>query len=82
MYKRQDHKIEFGWDIEAAKRTSATDELVIIGDEISPDSCRLWDAKTNQKLDKDNFRFDLGNISETYVKIQDALESDNQTTTR
>ena len=77
-----DHKIEFGWDIEAAKRTSATDELVIIGDEISPDSCRLWDAKTNQKLDKDNFRFDLGNISETYVKIQDALESDNQTTTR
>ncbi|AYD40952.1 phosphoribosylaminoimidazolesuccinocarboxamide synthase [Clostridium fermenticellae] len=42
---------------------------IILADEISPDTCRLWDAKTNEKLDKDRFRRDLGNVKEAYVEI-------------
>ncbi len=42
---------------------------VILADEISPDTCRLWDAKTGQKLDKDRFRRDLGNIEEAYQEV-------------
>ena len=44
------------------------DEL-ILADEISPDTCRLWDLKTNKKLDKDRFRRDLGNIEEAYEEV-------------
>jgi len=42
---------------------------IILADEISPDTCRLWDAKTNEKLDKDRFRRDLGNVKEAYIEI-------------
>ncbi len=42
---------------------------VILADEISPDTCRLWDATTNKKLDKDRFRRDLGNVEEAYEEI-------------
>jgi phosphoribosylaminoimidazole-succinocarboxamide synthase len=42
---------------------------VILADEISPDSCRLWDAQTNEKLDKDRFRRDLGNVIESYTEV-------------
>lgn len=42
---------------------------ILLADEISPDTCRLWDAKTNEKLDKDRFRRDLGNVKEAYVEI-------------
>ncbi len=42
---------------------------VILADEISPDTCRLWDAQTGQKLDKDRFRRDLGNIEEAYQEV-------------
>lgn len=42
---------------------------VIIGDEISPDTCRLWDIKTREKLDKDRFRRDLGKVTEAYEEI-------------
>ena len=52
-----DFKLEFGriWDDE--------DEMqIILADEISPDSCRLWDIRTNRKLDKDRFRWDLGEV--------------------
>jgi len=42
---------------------------VLLGDEISPDSCRLWDSKTGKKLDKDRFRFDLGNVEESYNEV-------------
>lgn len=44
-------------------------QRLIVADEISPDSCRLWDAKTGQKLDKDVFRRDLGNLSEAYTEV-------------
>ena len=45
-----------------------TKELVL-ADEISPDTCRLWDIKSNKKLDKDRFRRDLGNVEEAYVEV-------------
>lgn len=54
-----DFKIEFG----------LYDGQVILADEISPDTCRLWDVKTNEKMDKDRFRRDLGNIEETYQEV-------------
>lgn len=54
-----DFKIEFG----------LYDGEVILADEISPDTCRLWDVKTNEKMDKDRFRRDLGNIEETYQEV-------------
>ena len=42
---------------------------IILGDEISPDNCRLWDANTNKKLDKDRFRHDLGEVDVAYKEI-------------
>jgi phosphoribosylaminoimidazole-succinocarboxamide synthase len=42
---------------------------IVLADEISPDSCRLWDMKTNQKLDKDVFRRDLGNLVDAYQEV-------------
>lgn len=42
---------------------------ILLADEISPDTCRLWDATTNEKLDKDRFRRDMGNVKEAYVEI-------------
>jgi phosphoribosylaminoimidazole-succinocarboxamide synthase len=58
-----DFKIEFGrnWDGDYAR--------IILADEISPDGCRLWDAKTNHKLDKDRFRQDLGSVEEAYQEV-------------
>ena len=53
--KLVDFKLEFG------KRKS--DGKIILADEISPDTCRLWDADTDKKLDKDRFRKDLGDVS-------------------
>ena len=55
-----DFKIEFGID---------TEGNILLIDEITPDGCRLWDAKTNEKLDKDVFRRDLGDLSETYSRV-------------
>ena len=58
-----DFKIEFG-------RHYSNDEVrIVLADEISPDSCRLWDVETNEKLDKDRFRRDLGNIPEAYQEV-------------
>jgi phosphoribosylaminoimidazole-succinocarboxamide synthase len=48
-------------------------QRVIVADEISPDSCRLWDAKTGKKLDKDVFRRDLGNLTEAYAEVAKRL---------
>lgn len=47
---------------------------VILADEISPDTCRLWDAETNKKLDKDRFRRDLGGVEEVYQEVLGRLE--------
>ena len=63
--KLVDFKIEFGrvWN-----REKEINEIVL-ADEISPDTCRLWDIKTEKKLDKDRFRKDLGNIIEAYQEV-------------
>lgn len=47
---------------------------LLLADEISPDSCRLWDEKTGEKLDKDRFRFDLGNVEESYQEVSRRIE--------
>ena len=54
-----DFKLEFG----------LYDGQVILADEISPDTCRLWDAETNKKLDKDRFRRDMGGVEEVYQEV-------------
>ena len=59
-----DFKLEFG-------RTS--DGRIILADEISPDTCRLWDSATGEKLDKDRFRRDLGGVEEAYAEIMKRL---------
>ena len=58
-----DFKLEFGrvWENDFAR--------IILADEISPDCCRLWDSTTNEKLDKDRFRRDLGNVIESYTEV-------------
>ena len=58
-----DFKIEFGrvWENDFSR--------VLLADEISPDSCRLWDASTGEKLDKDRFRHELGNVIESYTEV-------------
>ncbi|MCI8591838.1 MAG: phosphoribosylaminoimidazolesuccinocarboxamide synthase [Lachnospiraceae bacterium] len=55
-----DFKIEFG---------RLPDGTIILADEVSPDTCRLWDVNTNEKLDKDRFRRDLGNVEEAYNEV-------------
>ena len=62
--KLVDFKLEFG-------RTS--DGTIILADEISPDTCRLWDKDTNEKLDKDRFRRDLGNVEDAYQEVMSRL---------
>ncbi|HEY3375447.1 MAG TPA: phosphoribosylaminoimidazolesuccinocarboxamide synthase [Candidatus Aquicultor sp.] len=54
-----DYKLEFG----------AKDGLLYLGDEISPDTCRLWDKETGEKMDKDRFRRDLGKVEEAYQEV-------------
>ena len=53
--------------------TSNGGHQVILADEISPDSCRLWDRDTNKKLDKDRFRRDLGDVTEAYTEVATRL---------
>ena len=58
-----DFRLEFGrlWEDE--------DMRIVVADEISPDNCRLWDSKTNEKMDKDRFRKDLGRVEEGYQEV-------------
>ena len=49
------------------------DGTIVLADEISPDTCRLWDAKTHEKLDKDRFRRDLGGVEDAYAEIMKRL---------
>ena len=60
-----DFKLEFG---------RLSDGTIVLADEISPDTCRLWDAATGEKLDKDRFRRDLGGVEEAYAEIMHRLE--------
>ena len=58
--KLVDFKLEFG---------KTPDGTIVLADEISPDTCRFWDAETNEKLDKDRFRRDLGNVEDAYAEM-------------
>jgi phosphoribosylaminoimidazole-succinocarboxamide synthase len=60
-----DFKLEFG---------ILPDGSLAVIDEISPDTCRLWDAKTKEKLDKDRFRFDLGDLMEGYKRVLEKIQ--------
>ena len=60
-----DFKLEFG---------RLEDGTIVLADEISPDTCRLWDMETGEKLDKDRFRRDLGGVEEAYAEIRRRLE--------
>ena len=60
-----DFKIEYG----KAWNKNKNENEIVLADEISPDTCRLWDSKTEKKLDKDRFRKDLGNIIEGYQEV-------------
>ena len=70
--KLVDFKLEFG-------RLSTDPSTIILADEISPDTCRLWDVSTGEKMDKDRFRRDLGNVMESYAEVlkraEDAVHS-------
>lgn len=59
-----DFKLEFG---------KTTDGSLVLADEISPDTCRLWDSKTGEKLDKDRFRRDLGGVENAYAEVMKRL---------
>ena len=61
-----DFKLEFG---------RLSDGTIVLADEISPDTCRLWDSKTGEKLDKDRFRRDMGGVEEAYREIMKRLEA-------
>ena len=63
-----DFKLEFG-------RTG--DGSLILADEISPDTCRLWDSATGKKLDKDRFRRDLGGVEDAYAELMERAERDD-----
>ena len=65
--KLVDFKLEFGAD---------ADGVLTLGDEFTPDSCRLWDAETDESLDKDRFRKDLGEVTETYAIVAKKLGID------
>ncbi len=58
--KLVDFKLEFG---------KTADGKIVLADEISPDTCRFWDAKTNEKLDKDRFRRDMGGVEDAYNEM-------------
>ena len=60
-----DFKLEYG---------RLSDGTIVLADEISPDTCRLWDSKTGEKLDKDRFRRDLGGVEEAYQEIMARLK--------
>ncbi|MFT8806919.1 phosphoribosylaminoimidazolesuccinocarboxamide synthase [Gluconobacter sp.] len=62
-----DFKLEFGriWEGEEMR--------ILLADEISPDNCRLWDSKTNEKMDKDRFRRDMGRVEEAYQEVAKRL---------
>ena len=63
-----DFKLEFG---------KTADGVIVLADEISPDTCRLWDSATRDKLDKDRFRRDMGGAEKAYIEVMRRLMEEN-----
>jgi phosphoribosylaminoimidazole-succinocarboxamide synthase len=63
-----DFKLEFGRNLKGE---------IVLADEVSPDTCRLWDMKTGEKYDKDRFRRDLGRVEESYQEVLNRLKGAN-----
>ncbi len=63
-----DFKLEFG---------KTNDKTIVLADEISPDTCRFWDSNTNEKLDKDRFRRDMGGVEDAYNEVMRRLTANN-----
>lgn len=63
-----DFKLEFG---------KTKEGRIVLADEVSPDTCRFWDAETGEKLDKDRFRRDMGGVKEAYIEILKRLEEES-----
>lgn len=63
-----DFKLEFG---------RLSDSTIVLADEISPDTCRFWDSDTHEKLDKDRFRRDLGNVEDAYIEMMNRVFGGN-----
>jgi phosphoribosylaminoimidazole-succinocarboxamide synthase len=63
-----DFKLEFG----------LKDGRLVLGDEISPDTCRLWDKSTGEKMDKDRFRRDLGRVEEAYLEVLNRIQGNTK----
>ena len=63
-----DFKLEFG---------KTNDQTIVLADEISPDTCRFWDSNTNEKLDKDRFRRDMGGVEDAYNEVMRRLTANN-----
>ena len=59
------YQLEFG---------KLSDGSIVLADEISPDTCRLWDTETKEKLDKDRFHRDLGGVEDAYAEVMKRLE--------
>ena len=66
-----DFKLEYG-------RLCEDPSVIVLADEISPDGCRLWDLKTGEKMDKDRFRRDLGNVMEAYQEVLERVKKASQ----
>ena len=67
--KLVDFKLEFG---------KTSDGQIVLADEISPDTCRFWDAETNEKLDKDRFRRDMGGVEDAYKEVMRRLTGESK----
>ena len=66
--KLVDFKLEYG-------RLLPEKKEIVLADEISPDTCRLWDLETGEKMDKDRFRQDLGQVMEKYAEVLNRVEN-------
>ena len=66
--KLVDFKMEYG---------RLADGTIVLADEISPDTCRFWDSETNEKLDKDRFRRDMGGVEDAYHEMMKRVFGEN-----
>ena len=72
LYKKERVRVA-GVDTPEKRTKDLEEKEIVLADEISPDTCRLWDEKTEKKLDKDRFRRDLGDVEGAYQEVLERL---------